>query len=248
MIDLDHLDRVRTIFEGEDGTTKVSVSEWPADRDSLFPLEAALATRIADRVLSGGKQLVVEDIQELWLLQAMNYALQNRGKPGLSPDIRITPAGGTSNLIPLALMMSTHKRPAAVLLSGQNIPFDALKKLPTMNIREGNGLLLYSSFAQQQGAGIEDLFAPDFYYRCVKDIYPDLPLGQVAEKSPADRNEERGVAFQIADLIERRQAEHFDRWRVAELLSDRICESPQNLDDETIDRFSRLFTEINRLV
>ena len=63
MIDLDHLDRVRTIFEGEDGTTKVSVSEWPADRDSLFPLEAALATRIADRVLSGGKQLVVEDIQ-----------------------------------------------------------------------------------------------------------------------------------------------------------------------------------------
>ena len=248
MIDLDHLDRVRTIYEGEDGTTKVSVSEWPADRDSLFPLEAALATRIADRVLSGGKQLVVEDIQELWLLQAMNYALQNRGKSGLSPDIRITPAGGTSNLIPLALMMSTHKRPAAVLLSGQNIPFDALKKLPSMNIREGNGLLLYSSFAQQQGAGIEDLFAPDFYYRCVKDIYPDLPLGQVSEKSPADRSEERGIAFQIADLIERRQAEHFDRWRVAELLSDRICESPQNLDDETIDRFSRLFAEINRLV
>ena len=101
MIDLDHLDRVRTVYEGEDGTTKVSVSEWPADRDSLFPLEAALATRIADRTLSGGKQLVVEDTHDLWLLQAMNYVLRSRGKTGLSPDIRITPTGGGANLIPL---------------------------------------------------------------------------------------------------------------------------------------------------
>ncbi|WP_373839263.1 AAA family ATPase [Methanospirillum sp.] len=248
MIDLDNLDRVRTIYEEKDGTTKVSVSEWPADRDSLFPLEAALATRIADQVLSGGKQLVVDDILELWLLQAMNYALQNMGKTGLSPDIRITPAGGTSNLIPLALMMSTHKKPAAVLLSGQNIPSAALDKLPAMNIRYGNGLLLYSSFVNRQGAGIEDLFAPDLYHRCVKDIYPDLPLGQVSENSPADRSEERGVAIQVADLVERRQGEHFDRWRVAELLSDRICESPHNLDEETVDRFSRLFAEINQLV
>ena len=248
MIDLDHLDRVRIIYEGKDGTTKISVSEWPVDRDSLFPLEAALATRIADQVLSGGKQLVVDDILDLWLLQAMNYALQNIGKTGLSPDIRITPAGGTSNLIPLALMMSTHKKPAAVLLSGQNIPSDALAKLPTMNIRYGNGLLLYSSFVNRHGAGIEDLFASDLYYRCVKDIYPDLSLGQVSEKSPADRSDERGVAIQIADLVERRQGEHFDRWRVAELLSDRICESPHNLDEETVDRFSRLFAEINQLV
>ena len=248
MIDLDHLDRVRTVYEGEGGNTKVSVSEWPADRDSLFPLEAALATRIADKTLSGGKQLVVEDTHDLWLLQAMNYVLRSRGKTGLSPDIRITPTGGAANLIPLALMMTAHKKPAAVLLSCHNIPPGVLDKLPSMQIREGNGLLLYSSFVSHKGAGIEDLFSPEFYHRCVKDIYPDLPLGQISEKSPAERNEERGIALQIADLVERRQGEHFERWRVAELLSDRICESPQNLDEETIDRFSRLFDEINRLV
>jgi len=73
-------------------------------------------------------------------------------------------------------------------------------------------------------------------------------LDRYQKKSPVERNEERGIAHQIADLVERRQGEHFERWRVAELLSDRICESPQNLDDETIDRFSRLFDEINRLI
>jgi hypothetical protein len=247
MIDLDHLDRVRTVYEGPEGTTKVSVSEWPADRDSLFPLEAALATRIAEKTLSGGNQLIVEETLDLWLLQAMNYALRNRGKPGLSPEIRITPAGGAANLLPLALMMTAHKKPAAVLLSGNNVPVGVIEKLPSMHLSEGNGLLFYSAFGNRQGAGIEDLFSPDFYYRCVKDIYPDLPLGQVPEKSPAERNEERGIAFQIADLVERRQGEHFERWRVAELLSDRICESPQNLDEETIDRFCRLFEEINRV-
>lgn len=247
MIDLDHLDRVRTVYEGPNSTTKVSVSEWPADRDSLFPLEAALATRIAEKTLSSGNQLIVEDTQDLWLLQAMNYALRSRGKNGLNPEIRITPAGGAANLLPLALMMTANKRPAAVLISGYNIPSGVLDKLPSMHFREGNGLIFYSSFVKRLGAGIEDLFSPEFYYRCVKDIYPDLPLGQLPEKSPAERNEERGIGLQIADLVERRQGEHFERWRVAELLSDRICESPQNLDEETIDRFSHLFDEINRL-
>jgi len=247
MIDLDHLERVRTVYEGPDCTTKVSVSEWPADRDSLFPLEAALATRIAEKILSSGNQLIVEDTQDLWLLQAMNYALRSRGKTGLNPEIRITPAGGAANLLPLALMMTSNKRPAAVLISGNNIPAGVLDKLPSMHFREGSGLIFYHSFVKRQGAGIEDLFSPDFYYRCVKDIYPDLPLGQLPEKSPAERNEERGIGLQIADLVERRQGEHFERWRVAELLSDRICESPQNLDEETIDRFSELFEEINRL-
>jgi len=246
MIDLDHLDRVRTVYEGPLGT-QVSVNEWPADRDSLFPLQAALATRIAEKTLASGNQLIVEDTQDLWLLQAMNYALRSRGKTGLNPEIRITPAGGAANLLPLALLMTTHKRPVAVLISGNNIPAGVLERLPSLDSREGNGLLFYSSFVNRQGAGIEDLFSPEWYNRCVKDIYPDLPLGQIPEKNPAERNEERGVAISIAELVERRQGEHFERWRVAELLSDRICESPQNLDEETIERFSRLFEEINNL-
>jgi hypothetical protein len=83
------------------------------------------------------------------------------------------------------------------------------------------------------------------YYRCVKDVYPDILLGHISEKSPAEQHEERGIAHVVAELVERRQGEYFERWRIAELLSDRICESPHNLDDETIERFSRLFEKIN---
>ncbi|NLV28270.1 MAG: AAA family ATPase [Methanomicrobiales archaeon] len=247
MIDLDHLDRVRTVYEGPGGTTKVSVDEWPADRESLFPLEAALASRIAEKTLTGGNQLIVEDIHDLWLLQAMNYALRSRGKAGLDPSVRITPAGGAANLIPLALMMSAHKKPAAVLLPGSNIPSDVLEKFPARHFRQGHGLVFYSNIVHKQGAGIEDFFSPELYFRCVKEIYPDLLLGQIPEKTPTERTDERGYATIVVEIIERRQGEQFERWRIAEILSDRICESPQNLDDETLDRFSRLFDEINHL-
>ena len=247
MIDLDHLDRVRTVYEGPGGTTKVSLDEWPADKDSLFPLEAALATKIAEKTLVCGNQLIVEDTHDLWLLQAMNYALRSRGKSGLDSSVRITPAGGTANLIPLALMMKSNKKPAGVLLSGKTVPDGVLEKFPAMHFKEGHGLLFYSNIIHKKSAGIEDLFSPDLYFRCVKEIYPDLLLGQVPEKTPTERNDERGFASIIAEMIERKQGEHFERWRVAELLSDRICESPQNIDDETLERFSRLFDEINRL-
>lgn len=247
MIDLENFDQIRAVYEGPGGTTKVSLDEWPADRDSLFPLEAALATRIADSILSRGNQLIVEDTVDLWLLQAMNYALRSRGKTGLSAEIAITPAGGTANLLPLALMMSSHRRPAAVLVSGGSIPTGVLERLPGLYTREDNGMLLYSSFVPRRGATIEDLFTQELYNRCVKDVYPDLPISQMPESTPTERTEERGITSQAASIIERRQGEHFERWRVAELLSDRICESPQNIDNETVERFTRLFDEVNRL-
>ena len=250
MIDLDHLERIRTVYEGPDGTTRVSVNEWPADRESLFPLEAALASRIAEKILGRGNQLIVEDTVDLWLLQAMNYALRSRGRTGLDPEVVVTPAGGTAHLIPLALMMAANRSPAAVLLSGEDIPGGVLDQLSSIKSHHENGLLLYSSFAVNErisGSTIEDLFSPDFYYRCVKEVYPDLPLGQVSERTLGDREYMHGMAGNVAALIERKQGEHFDRWKVAELLSDRICEAPGSLDEDTTERFVRLFDEINRL-
>ncbi|MDD1723969.1 MAG: ATP-binding protein [Methanospirillum sp.] len=247
MIDLDHLDQVRAVYEGQNGSTRVSVSDWPADYDSLFPLQAALASKIAEKTLATGNLLIVEDMVDLWLLQAMNYALRSRGKSGLEPGITITPAGGAANLFPLALMMGTHRRRYAVLIPGYENSSDVLERLTSVRIDKGNNLLLYDSYSQKKRASIEDLFSSDLYLRCVKDIYPDIPLSQITDRTLTDRAEERGVAEQVAAIVEKRQGDHFERWKVAELLSDRICESPQQINEDTINRFSGLFNEINRL-
>ncbi|MDD1728077.1 MAG: AAA family ATPase [Methanospirillum sp.] len=245
MIDLDHMDRVRTVYESPDGTTKVSATEWPKDHDSLFPLEAALAYRIASRTFVAGRQLLVDDIVDLWLLQAMNYAVEKIGKPGLDPDITITPAGGSANLLPLSTLIRSHENQVSVLLSGTGIPAEVLTQLTGITAIRKKFLLLYSQITGNAGSTIEDLFTPEYYTRCVKEVYPNMVVTPVPSKDPAERGEVPGILHAVSETIERRQGEQFERWRVAELLSDRICEAPGMVDEETVQRFVRLFAEVN---
>lgn len=247
MIDLDHLDRVRTVHESADGTTKVSATEWPKDPDSLFPLEAALAYRIASRMFVAGRQLLVEDIVDLWLLQAMNYAVEKIGKPGLDPGITITPAGGSSNMLPLATLIRARNTPVSALLSGKNVPAEVLTHLSGETAARDKFLLLYSQITDHGGATIEDLFTPEFYSRCVRDVYPNMVVTSVPVQNPAERGEEQGILHAVTEAVDRRQGERFERWRVAEILSDRICEAPGMVDEETVQRFVRLFAEINQV-
>jgi predicted ATPase len=48
MVDADHLERVRIVYEAEDGTTKVSENVWPQDKNALFPLFLAIEACIHD--------------------------------------------------------------------------------------------------------------------------------------------------------------------------------------------------------
>jgi energy-coupling factor transporter ATP-binding protein EcfA2 len=246
MIDLDHLERIRTVHESEDGTTKVSASEWPTDHESLFPLEAALAYRIAARTFIGGRQLLVEDIVDLWLLQAMNYAALKTGKTGLEPGITITPAGGSANLMPLATFLRSSKNPVSALLSGKNIPADALTRLSDMNSEGKKFLILYSQITGEPGSTIEDIFNHDYYTRCVKEVYPNMVVTSGLADNSAERVGNQGILSAVSEAIDRRQGDPFERWKVAEILSDRICEAPGMVDDETVQRFVRLFEEINK--
>jgi energy-coupling factor transporter ATP-binding protein EcfA2 len=246
MLDLDHLDRVRTVYESADGTTKVSQNDWPTDQDSLFPLEAALAYRIASRTLIAGRQLLVEDIVDLWLIQAMNYAVEKLGKAGLDPDITITPTGGTANLFPLATLIKARQGAAAALVSGEDVPAEVFAQLPGSGARKHRTLLLYSQITGQSGSTIEDLFTQELYVRCVRDVYPNITVSAVPSQNPTERAEKHGIIHSVGEAVDRRQGERFLRWRVAEVLSDRICEAPGMIEEETVERFVRLFDEVNQ--
>ncbi len=244
MIDLDHMDRIRAVHESADGMSTVSVNEWPKDHDSLFPLESAIAYRIASRTFVAERQLLVEDIVDLWLLQAMNYAVEKLGKLGLEPGITITPAGGAANLVPLATLVRSRRSPVVCLVSGKDIPEPVLSQLSGQMNRD-QSLLMYSQVTGQTGSTIEDLFTQEFYFRCVRDIYPNIALSTIPTPVPAERREEQGVLSVVRDAVDRRQGEKFERWQVGEVLSDRICEAPSTIDEETVKRFEKLFTDIN---
>lgn len=184
----------------------------------------------------------MDDIVDLWLIQAMNYAFEKQGKAGLDPEITITPAGGAANLIPLATCMKSQKRTAIAILAGGNVPDEMMDKFLTRE--KENGFLIYSQYAHLKEATVEDLFSQEFYLKCAKDIYPQLAISSVTTHTPTE-GLQKGILFGIIDAIERKQGEQFERWRVAEFISDRICEAPGTLDEETIKMFDLLFADIN---
>jgi hypothetical protein len=150
-----------------------------------------------------------------------------------------------SNLLPLATLVRARQKPVAALISGKDVPLEVLAQIPGPGIGRERTLLMYSQYTQKAGSTIEDLFTPEFYSRCVRDVYSNIALSAVPTSRPTERGEEHGIIHTAEEAVDRRQGERFERWKVAEILSDRICEAPGVIEEETVERFVRLFSEIN---
>lgn len=109
LVDGDHLERVRTVHLAGPNPQKTVVSNDvrpTGDRDTLFPLQAALGYSIAQTLFLGKRSVIVEGITDYWIIKALDAAVgSSRGAIGLHPDTVLIPTGGTSRLMPLASIM-----------------------------------------------------------------------------------------------------------------------------------------------
>ena len=250
LLDMERCDNIHIVSE-ENGSTKVASlgSMLPIDDDSLFPVEGALAYHIVDSLLIQKKQVLIEDITEHWLIQAMNYSLGKRGKTTLDPDIMITPVGGSIYLLPLASLMKRHQAGVVSLISGVNqgvwqrddSTFENvfIEKQDVCNNHTLDTILWYGTYVHRSYATIEDFFSPKFYFKAVIEAYPHTH--DSLSFSPHD-----SLLEQAKEIVERHEGQLFERWKVAEILSNHICESPHTLDDLTTHRFEQLMSDMNR--
>ena len=278
LLDMEGLDNIHIVCEGNNTTRIVSgKAAWEIDDDSLFPLEGALAYHIANSLLIKKKQVLIEDIAEHWLIQAMNYALGKRGKKTLLADIMVTPVGGSVYLLPLASLMKRHDSGIVALLSGSvpqavrnslyddntdGVILDDIQESAISNSRVLDTLLWYGTYANKPYATIEDLFSSEQYLEAVKEAYPHALIrshtsfdtsvrenGQTSSEQEKKREPLIPMSGSLLEqgklIVERREGEVFERWKVAEILSDHICKNPDKLDDLVIQRFERLFSDIN---
>jgi hypothetical protein len=88
MVDPDHVDNVRTVYllpQDADNPkshayTHVSEGVEPeGDRETLLPMQAAGAYRLAQTVFLGKRTLIVEGISDYWLFNALSQHLQEHG-------------------------------------------------------------------------------------------------------------------------------------------------------------------------
>jgi predicted ATP-dependent endonuclease of OLD family len=176
MIDLHHPERIRVLSESDEGT-RVSADLTTSQPDAKFVLEAALGMSGSSSYLLSRRNLVVEGVDDYWILNELSDLFRRSGRPSLPDDLFITPAGGASEAAYIATLMIGQRLEVAVLLDSDVAGASARDKLVK------NWLTRYQSphaavlnigrviANENDEVAIEDLFPADYYLRFVKDLY-----------------------------------------------------------------------------
>lgn len=241
MIDADRLEESRAVWEAEDGSTKVSEDVWPRDKDSLFPLQAALGYQLAQGLFLSKRQVIVEGLTDYWLLKALDHALGVLGHPRLRDDIVLVPSGGTTRLFPLAAMLLGHEVEVVALLDGDEPGRREGKKLQEKLLsRDGRRCLFVGDFLTQKDGEIEDVFPEVEYLSAVKAAYPSVDLTYTEVEKALS-----GVVNRVEALLKRQGFDEFEKWKVASILRDRILADPKKVAADTLAVAEKIFTAIN---
>ncbi|MBW2123144.1 MAG: AAA family ATPase [Deltaproteobacteria bacterium] len=242
MVDADHLERVRIVYEAEDGTTNVSEDVWPRDKDALFPLQAGLGYQLVQSLFISKRQLIVEGLTDYWILKAFDQALQQRKKPSLREDVVIVPSAGVSKLLPLASMLIGHDVEIVALLDGDEPGRKEGKKLvdKLLSGDAGRCLFIGDFLKDKPNAELEDIFPEDVYLEAVKEAYSIHNLKFGKKEQPVE-----GVVNKVKALFERRGLGQFEKWRPAAVLRDWIMENPEKIPSEVFGLVEEVFKQVN---
>lgn len=241
MIDSEHLERVRTVVETEDGSI-ISDSLQEKDPNTLFPLQAALGYNIAQNLFISKNNLLVEGPADLLYLTIFSNLLEMQKRDGLKENITIVPVGGLDKVSTFISLLRGSKLNVVCLLDsftdtkGKQKVDDLIKDkiIKEKNIRFFDEFV--SAFSK---ADIEDLFHKEDYIKIFNEAFS-------SEYKPLKITEfdgNKNIIPQINRLITK---ERFNHYRPAYKLT-QMKVPFDYFSDTTLNNFELLFKEINKL-
>jgi predicted ATP-dependent endonuclease of OLD family len=246
MIDSKKLNEIRTVFDSQNVKIGSAISNAIQEKDpaTIFPLQAALGYDIAQNLFISPKNLIVEGVSDLMYLTAISEELKLQGKTGLSEDITIVPVGGMDKVATFISLLRGQKLHIACLLDNftdakgkQKIDDLIREKI----IKEKN-IRYFGEFANLSSnyADLEDMF--------LKTEYIDLFNKAFAKTYPTIENsnivlQDKPILMQINKIINKDRFNHY--LPANEFL--KIVDKRNCLSEDTFDKFSLMFNEINKL-
>lgn len=248
MIDLRQPDRIRTLTETNDGTL-VSADLMKSQPEEKLVLQAALGMSGSNSYLVSERNLVVEGVDDYWIVSELSNLMSRSGHEPLLEDILVTPAGGASEAAYIATFMIGQGLDVAVLLDSDQAggeARDALVKKWLTHYQSSTAqvLSLGETIGVSKEFSIEDIFPDDFYLGFVNQVYEKQLKAFAVKKLKLQGND------QLSKRVERALAEHkipFNKGSVAKKLRRALSEmkSISDLPEETQERAKLLITSIN---
>lgn len=241
LIDGRRLDRVRTVMETPDGRSQVSSDIWPADRETIFPLQAALGYDLVQTLFQGRLNVLGEGLAELFYIYGMSSFLVANGRRGMPDDIFVTPSRGTKMMAMLAsLFIGQGARPLVLLDDDDAGRVAKASLLKDLYAGEENSILLVRQ-AVPGAAEIEDVVGEPRVLQALESI-----LGTKVVLAPQDQKPGGGVVDRIEAWSRRTGATLEDGWKVE--VARRVVQSWQNGDPpasrDELDRAQALVGQI----
>lgn len=244
MIETSRIHRIRTVFDTLDPKKGSIVSEsiQEKDPDTLFPLQAALGYDIAQNLFVSDKNLLVEGPGDLIYFEIMKEVLKQHGKTSLRDDITVVPVGGLDKVSSfISLLRGSQLKITCILdtFTDQKGKRRLDDMVANKIIKEKNILFFdkYASNASGQ-SDIEDMFSVDEYL----DFYNLANQSGKIEKSRLDSTN-HPITKRIADALGVPRYNHYS----PALAAMKQGYPATYFSKETIERFERLFGDINSL-
>jgi len=240
MIDGAHLERARAVYETPEGT-KVSADVWPRDKDTLFPLQAALGYSVCQTLFVARRQVLVEGLTDYMLLSVLNERLKAEGKPALEDDIVLLPMGGTTNLAPLGSLLIGHDVEVAILLDSDHAGESAIKKLRNVIADVDSRCVRISDAVDDDGVEELEQMMPEAYYLdAVKRAYPDVKF--------TFNKEEQGIANvvdRVDAFLKRKGHGKLEKWRPIQQVIADINAGSEDVPATLIEAASAVLSRLN---
>jgi predicted ATP-dependent endonuclease of OLD family len=244
MIDSSHLERTRTVQDIDEKGTTISADVLRNDRDTVFPLQAALGYDLAQTLFIGPNCLLVEGPSDLIYLQLLNDAAGKAGKTQLDPRWVIIPVGGADKISTFLSLLGANKLNVAVLMDVSSKDKQRIQNLQANGLLGKSNLVQINEFTGSADADIEDLFEPDFYIQLVNGAYE--PATKVTTTGLGVGNPR--IVKRIGDYFAKSGLGTFSHYAPSVFFLKQQATLLPTLDTATVEKSSKMFDRLKALL
>jgi predicted ATPase len=261
MIDPENLLRARTVEdvfrepkEGEPPIpedelgTKVGGDVLSTDRDTVFPLQAALGYEITQTLFVGNHTLLVEGPADIIYLRWFSRRLEADKRQGLDRRWTISPSGGIDKVPAFMSLFAGNRLDIAVftdLAAGQK---RKVRDIRESKLLKAGRVLTADTYAEQPEADIEDVIGREMYRDVVNQTYQLEDAQRIPTVRPAGAPERAVKEAEQHFALLPPDAPSFDHYGPAEFLLGQGGRATFPGLAPALDRFERLFSDLNSML
>lgn len=229
--------------------TKVGDRIWSSDPDTIFPMQAYAGWENSQFLFVGKHNLLVEGPSEILYINWFSKELKKQKREYLDERWILVPVEGIDKIFPFVSLFAGNKLDIAVLVDYTKGDKKKVRDLEEREALEDGRVFRADTYAEQEEADVEDILGRSLYIELVNLCYELSERDTLPKDKPEDAKNR--VVKEVEDHM--RLLPRYDEFNhyapSAYLLSEgeNIKEKLPDLD-KALDRFEKLFTDINALL